>query len=372
MLLIIRKYVWIFVALCVLASCKREEEQQAPEPVVLNPGDTTGTFKPTPYVLKIPAGFPTLVIPANNPLTVEGVALGKKLFNDKMLSADNSISCASCHKQQFSFVDEAKFSTGVGGKTGVRNSMPLFNLGWAEMFNPTAHRFMWDGGNPDLENQVIAPIQNPVEMNQSLSVLEHKLKTHPEYPALFKKAFGTDSVTIKYVMFAIAQFERTLISGSSKYDKSKQGLASLTEQEQRGLSVFIREEKGGCFHCHGNDRSPFFTNYRFHNNGLDSIPVDKGLGAITGIAEDNGKFKVPSLRNLAFTAPYMHDGRFNTLEEVVEFYNSGVKSGPTTDQNLKDHVTRGGLNLTEQDKKDLVAFLNTLNDYEFLVDEKFK
>lgn len=365
----LKKYWLVALACCFLVSCQREEEQNAPDPIAV---DTTSKFKPTPYTLKIPYGFPSLTIPVNNPLTVEGVALGKKLFHDKLLSVDNSISCASCHKQEFAFVDNAKFSTGVDGKIGLRNAMPLFNLGWAEMFNPTAHRFMWDGGNPDLENQVIAPIQNPLEMNQGLSALEQKLRAHPEYPALFKKAFGVDSVTIKYVMYAIAQFERTLISAGSKYDKYKQGLVDLTEQELNGLSIFSREEKGGCFHCHGNDRSPFFTNYRFHNNGLDSIPTDKGLGAITDIAEDNGKFKVPSLRNLAFTAPYMHDGRFTTLEEVVEFYNSGVKSGLTTDQNLKNHVAQGGLKLTEQDKKDLIAFLNTLNDYEFLVNENFK
>lgn len=362
--------IFILAILCFLISCKREEAQDAPEPIV--PVDTVSVFKPTPYSLKIPYGFPALTIPANNPLTVEGVALGKKLFHDNILSADNSISCGSCHKQEFAFVDDAKFSSGVGGKKGLRNSMPLFNLGWAEMFNPTAHRFMWDGGNPDLENQVIAPIQNPLEMNQGLLALEQELRAHTEYPALFKKAFGIDSITIKYVMYAIAQFERTLISGGSKYDKYRQGLVDLNEQELNGLNVFTREDRGGCFHCHGNDRSPFFTNYRFHNNGLDSIPSDKGLGAITGISADDGKFKVPSLRNLAFTAPYMHDGRFTTLEEVVEFYNSGVRSGVTTDQNLKDHVSKGGLKLTEQDKKDLVSFLNTLNDHDFLINKNFR
>lgn len=364
---------WIYIgmlALGVLLACNKPEPLP-PDPALNDPGATDHS-EPTPYNMVYPPGFPVLKIPKDNPLTVEGVALGKKLFYDKLLSADNTIACASCHKQEHAFVDDKTFSLGVNGQTGVRNAMPLFNLGWAETFNPTNHRFMWDGGNPDLENQVLAPIQNPVEMNQNLKDLEQELRAHPEYPLLFKKAFGTDSITIKYVMYAIAQFERTLISAGSKYDKYKQGLAELTEQEFRGLDVFNREDKGGCFHCHGNDRSPFFTNFRYNNNGLDSIPTDKGLGAVTGDPNDNGLFKTPSLRNLSFTAPYMHDGRFNTLEEVIEFYNNGVKDGPTTDANLRMHVMQGGLKLTEQDKKDLVAFLRTLDDYEFLVNQKFR
>jgi cytochrome c peroxidase len=358
-------------AFCLFVACSKKD----PEPPQPGGESIDSPYKPTPYIISYPKGFPTMKIPANNPMTVEGVALGKKLFYDNLLSADNTIACASCHKQEYSFDDNKKFSEGVNGQLGVRNAMPLFNLGWAEMFNPTSHRFFWDGGASDLENQVIGPIQNPVEMNQDLKELEKELRAHPEYPQLFKKAFGIDSITIKYVMYAIAQFERTLISGNSKFDKYKRGEEQLTEQEFRGLDIFLVDTKGeggGCFHCHGNDISPFFTNFRFHNNGLDSIPTDLGLGKITGDPNDNGLFKVPSLRNLAFTAPYMHDGRFSTLEEVVEFYNSGVKNGPTTDANLRMHVQQGGLGLSEQEKQDLIAFLKTLNDYDFLTNPKFK
>ena len=204
--------IWIYIgmlALDVLLACNKPEPLP-PDPA-LNGPEPTGNSEPTPYNMVYPPGFPVLKIPKDNPLTVEGVALGKKLFYDKLLSADNTIACASCHKQEHAFVDDKKFSLGVNGQVGARNAMPLFNLGWAETFNPTSHRFMWDGGNPDLENQVLAPIQNPVEMNQNLKDLEQELRAHPEYPLLFKKAFGTDSITIKYVMYAIAQFERTLI-----------------------------------------------------------------------------------------------------------------------------------------------------------------
>lgn len=348
-------------------ACKKTGDDEAAHAV--SPVDTTEAL--APYKLVLPPGFPAMKIPPENLLTVEGVALGKKLFYDNILSADHSTSCGSCHKQHISFVDDEKFSTGINGGVGLRNAMPLFNLAWAEFFNPTVHRFMWDGTSTGMEEQVLLPIRNPLELGNSLLVLERNLRNHPTYPALFKRAFGIDSITIKYVGYAIAQFERTLISGSSKYDKYRQGLTDLTEEELNGLNVFSREDKGGCFHCHGNDRSPFFTDFRFHNNGLDSLPFDKGLGAVTNDPNDNGLFKTPSLRNLAFTAPYMHDGRFSTLEEVIEHYNNDVKVGPTTDANLVQHVKSGGLKLTEKDKRDLIAFINTLNDYEFLVDKRF-
>jgi cytochrome c peroxidase len=360
------------VCLIVLFSCKKEVEQDSPPAINPIPTDTgSGVYTPTPYKLNLPSWFPAMPIPKENPLTVEGVALGKKLFNDKLLSANNTISCGSCHQQEYAFSDNKKFSTGINDAVGIRNSMPLFNLAWAaNKFFP--HRFMWDGAAPDLENQVLAPLANPIEMDQDLAQLERKLQAHPDYPKLFKQAFGIDTVRIKYVMYAIAQFERTLISSNSKYDLYKVGKANLTAEEWRGFNVFLNIDKAGCVHCHGDDVSPFFTNFEFENNGLDSIPTDLGLFVITGKPEDKGKFKVPSLRNLKYTAPYMHDGRFNTLEEVVEFYNTGVKQGETTNADLKMHARQGGLHLTTREKSDLVAFLNTLNDEAFIVDEKFK
>ena len=351
------------------SSCTVNEELEPP--VVANPFPNN---TPTPYTINYPTGllWPRLKIPANNPLTVEGVALGKKLFYDNILSADNTISCSSCHVQGFSFSDSKKFSFGVNGQLGIRNAMPLFNLGWFE--DPSlvkgGHGFFWDGRISTLENQVLAPIEDPREMNQNLAVLEKELRAHAEYPALFKKAFGTDSITTRLIMFAIAQFERTLISGNAKFDQFKRGEVQLSDSELRGLSLYV-SERADCFHCHGNDRSPFFTDFKFHNNGLDSIPKDLGLGGITGRAEDMGLFKTPSLRNLSFSAPYMHDGRFKTIEEVIEFYNSGTKNGPTTDLNIIKNHPKGGLNLSQQDKLDLIAFLKTLDDYSYISDIRF-
>lgn len=365
------KLLWITAAITlqVFIACRVDDE-------IIPPADVQppSSNAPTPYTIVYPKGllWPRLKIPTDNPLTVEGIALGKKLFYDNILSADNSISCASCHVQNLSFGDSKKLSTGINGQLGLRNAMPLFNLGWFEDPNlvRNGHGFFWDGRVATLENQVLAPIEDPREMNQNLAELEQELRAHPEYPKLFKKAFGTDSITTRLIMYAIAQFERTLISGNSKFDQYKRGDVQLTESELRGLTLFTTEG-ADCFHCHGNDRSPFFTDFKFHNNGLDSIPKDQGLGGITGKAEDMGLFKTPSLRNLSFTAPYMHDGRFNTLEEVIEFYNSGTKNGATTDLNIIKNHPKGGLNLTAQNKADLIAFLKTLDDYTFITNPSF-
>jgi cytochrome c peroxidase len=367
----LNKILWVtaVITLQTFIACKVDDELKPPVDVQPPISST-----PTPYNINYPGGllWPRLKIPADNPLTVEGIALGKKLFYDNILSADNSISCASCHAQNLSFSDSKKLSVGINGQLGLRNAMPLFNLGWFEdpLLVKGGHGFFWDGRVATLENQAIAPIEDPREMNQNLAELEQELRAHAEYPALFKRAFGTDSITTRLVMFAIAQFERTLISGNSKFDQFKRGEIQLTESELRGLTLFTTE-RADCFHCHGNDRSPFFTDFKFHNNGLDSVPTDLGLGGITGKAEDRGLFKTPSLRNLSFTAPYMHDGRFNTLEEVIEFYNSGTKNGATTDLNIIKNHPKGGLNLSPQDKQDLIAFLKTLDDYSFITDLRF-
>lgn len=364
-------FILVTLAFFMMMGCKPNDELTPPiekKPII-------DSGKPTPYIINYPTGllWPRIKPSTQNPLTVEGVALGKKLFYDNILSSDNTISCASCHQPSLSFSDSKKISFGVSNRLGTRNAMPLFNLAWVEeppISNKTNHRLLWDGRVPDLENQVLAPLEDHNEMNQNLAELELELRNHPEYPALFKKAFGTDSITTRLVMFAIAQFERTLISGNAKFDKVKRGEAILTDSELRGLDLFTTE-RGDCFHCHGNDRSPFFTNFQFNNNGLDSLPIDKGLGAITGKAEDMGLFKTPSLRNLSFTAPYMHDGRFATIEEVIEFYNSGTKAGPTTDVNIIKNHPKGGLNLSPQDKLDLIAFLKTLDDYDFVTNPQF-
>lgn len=318
----------------------------------------------TPYPLQIPQGLSPMVIPADNPLTIEGVALGRKLFYDPLLSKNNMQSCASCHLQSLGFTDHGlRYSVGVDGIAGNRNSMPLINLGWSP-------RFFWDGRALTLEQQIFQPVTNPIEMNTTWPEVEDKLNTHAEYPNLFYKAFGIERIDSVHVVKAIAQFIRTLISGNSKFDKFLRQQAVLTPSEMNGLNIYTTE-KGDCFHCHGFDGSGQFTDFTFHNNGLDTDDemTDIGLMAVTGNPGDKGKFKTPTLRNIEVTAPYMHDGRFATLEEVIEHYDSGGKPSSTVDPLMK-HVGTG-LNLTAQEKLDLINFLKTLTDEDFLTDPRF-
>ncbi|WP_299884078.1 cytochrome c peroxidase [uncultured Lacinutrix sp.] len=330
----------------------------------------TEVYEPTPNSLEIPAIFEqniiAPVIPNNNPQTIEGVALGKKLFFDPILSGDETMSCANCHSPQNAFTDNTPTSDGINGVFGNRNSMPLFNLAWNY-----GERFAWDGKELSLERQALEPVQNTIEMNSNWDDVVNKLQTHPEYPELFRKAFKTTTITKELTAKAIAQFERTLISANSKFDRADQGLATLTPQEQNGLNVFLDEAKGDCFHCHGNPNNPLWTDNIFHNNGLDSTFSDLGLGAVTGDPNDNGKFKSPSLRNLAYTAPYMHDGRFSTLDEVIDFYSEGLQNSSTIDPLMKK-VDQGGVQLSDQDKADLKAFLLSLSDPSFLTNPDFQ
>lgn len=309
----------------------------------------------THFDLNIPAGLPVMNIPKDNPMTVEGIALGRKLFYDPILSADSTMSCASCHQFKNYFVDSTKaVSTGIDGIAGTRNSMPLFNIGYNKSF-------MWDGGIPDLESQVLAPIANPIELHEDISKVIDKLQRHPLYPSLFAKAFGSDKIITKNIMYAIAQFERTMISANSRFDKWKRGEISLTAQEMRGMDVYTSEEKGDCVHCHS--FGSVFTDFEFRNTGLDSIPVDKGRALITLKSEDEGKFKTPTLRNIARTAPYMHDGRFTTLHQCVQHYNRFFKYT----KNLASELAPKQKNrMNDQDVADLIAFLETLTDEEFL------
>ena len=335
-----------------------------------NQDNTDDIYTPIPYSLEIPELFQQKLIdpllPSNNPLTEEGVALGKKLFFDKKLSGNNTQSCASCHKPQNSFTDDTRFSDGIEGVFGVRNSMPLMNLAWN--FND---RFAWDGKELGLERQAIEPIKNPIEMHSDWGSVAAKLEQDPEYPTLFSKAFGTTTIDSILITKAIAQFERILISGNSKFDQYLLGNATLSLEELNGFTVFMDEEKGDCFHCHGSDNNPLWTDNGFHNNGLDTNFDDLGLGAVTGDPNDNGKFRSPSIRNLIFTAPYMHDGRFATLEEVINHYSEGLRFSSTIDPLMKK-VNQGGVQLTPQEKEDLKAFFLTLTDVEFINNPDFR
>lgn len=322
------------------------------------------TYTPIPYNLEIPQLFADKliapIIPTNNTLTEEGVALGKKLFFDPILSGDGTQSCATCHNPQLAFTDNLNTSVGADGFSGTRNSMPLFNLAW--VFD---EKFAWDGKEFGLENQAFEPVSNPTELHADWKNVVTQLQNDAEYPTLFYQAFGTRTIDSTLVTKAIAQFERTLISGNSKFDQFLTGEASLTSEEQNGFAIFMDEARGDCFHCHGSNNNPLWTDNQFHNNGLDATFSDLGLGGVTGDPSDNGKFRTPSLRNLIYTAPYMHDGRFATLEEVINHYSEGLQFSETIDPLMKK-VNQGGVGLSEKDKDDLKAFLLTLSDFEFV------
>ncbi|MDO7846105.1 cytochrome c peroxidase [Hymenobacter sp. M29] len=346
-----------------LAGCKHDSDTPDPEgPLV----------PPTAYNLTVPTNFPAMqTTPADNPLTNEGVALGRQLFYEKALSLNSTVACASCHKQELAFSDGLARATGVNGTTTTRSSMSLANLAWER-------KLTWDGAATGLENQARIPIENPLEMHQSLSAGVAKLQATDTYPALFRKAFGSSTISEANVLKALAQFERTLISGNSRFDRFQRGdRSALTAYEQQGLILFYTHPDathrgGNCSDCHAGDLQ---TDNAFRNNGLDATFTDKGLGALTGLATDNGKFRVPSLRNIALTAPYMHDGRFATLEQVMNHYNQQVvRNSPNVDPLLLEATnTRSGstLDLTTDEKAQIVAFMRTLTDSTFIKDPRF-
>ncbi len=332
--------------------------------------NTTNSYTPTPSPIEIPLVFENLIlapIPVlDNPQTVEGIALGRKLFYDPILSGDNSISCASCHAPDKAFTDGLVTSPGADGLLGTRNSMPLFNMAWNY-----DDQFFWDGAAFGLEEQALEPVANPIEMHNTWLNAVASLQQDLEYPTLFLQAFGSETISSENVTKAIAQFERTLISANAKFDRYLLGLETLTASELNGLNVFMDEAAGDCFHCHGSPSNPLWTDNQFHNNGLDATFVDLGLGAITGDPADNGKFRSPSLRNLLNTAPYMHDGRFATIDDVINHYSEGLVSSPTIDPLMKN-VAAGGNFLSAQEKEDLKAFLLTLTDETFLINPAYQ
>lgn len=312
----------------------------------------------TPYEFKMSATFPVPDLPRDNPLLMERVTLGKKIFFDKRVSINDAQSCADCHAPQKAFSDNIRVPLGANGEPGTRNSMPLFNLAWKK-------EFFWDGRAKSLREQVLEPIQNPIEMHQSLTNLVVKLAATNDYPALFIAAFGSPIITAEKIALALENYLLTLTSFDSKFDRVLRGEASFSATEQRGFELFATEfdpRRGqfgaDCFHCHG---GPLFQSQAFANNGLDATPLDWGREKVTGKPADRGKFSTPSLRNIALTAPYMHDGRFKTLTEVVRHYSSGVARSPTLDPNLAKHPD-GGVPLTPEDERALVAFLEALTD----------
>jgi cytochrome c peroxidase len=338
----------------------------------------------TPYFIQYPNFLSDMSnqvkSPDDNPLTKAGVELGRKLFYEPMLSANNKQACASCHNPANAFSDNVQFSEGTFGNLGLRNAMPLFNLSFQESkAADTIHRFLWDGSSVNLERQSLGPIENKIEMASDLRTIVPKLQGNPAYPPLFKKAFGTDSIYLYLVQKALAQFERTLLSFNSKYDEylKTKNFNVFSAQEKRGFSIFYSESnpvlqiKGGdCFHCHGQEKSFYLTDFKFRNNGLQKSPTDSGLFRITNQYNDIGKFKTPSLRNLVFTAPYMHDGSRKTIRDVINFYDSGGYASNWVDPNIGKHQPLG-LQLTEEQKEDLIAFILTMTDSSFVKNTAF-
>lgn len=358
-----------------IASCKDEEPPR---------------YSPVPYQIEIPFGFPTdLNIPADNPMTVEGIELGRILFYDGKLSGrtepDSLMSCATCHIQANGFecgVDHPQYIDGHPfGLTGILTPhymLPLFNQIWNKQ------GYFWNGlvglSNPDinfqnLEDIVRMGILAPHEINGDTSKTVELIKSIPGYPPLFEKAFGDDQITSDRISKAISQFVRTLISANSRFDQYLRGEVQLTPEEVNGFVLFTTEEGGDCFHCHGGDGNPLFTTNLFYNNGKDSIfngqfEDTRDRYHVTGDPMDIGAYRAPTLRNIEKTAPYMHDGRFKTLEEVIDFYSHNIVMSPSISP-LMHHATYGGVQLTPQEKSDLIAFLKTLTDLDFLNNPAF-
>jgi len=355
------KYFSLLILAILLANACKDDEMPM----------TVVELDDTPYILNYGALTPPS-LPADNALTVQGVHLGKMLFYEKMLSKDASQACADCHQQVDGFSDKRQFSIGVENLEGGRQAMPIFNMGWH------TNEFFWDGRASSLREQALKPIQDPLEMNETLDNVIAKLSTTQMYRDQFTRAFGTEEVTEDRIALALEQFMLSIVSHQSKYDKWLAGEADLTESEERGRLLFETEynpffpEFSGadCAHCHGGDN---FENDQYMNNGLDTDAsiTDIGREEVTNLPEDKAKFKVPTLRNIELTAPYMHDGRFATLEEVIDHYNEGTQTSSTVDPTIAN-TKDTGLFLDAQDKIDLINFLKTLTDPTLATNNDYK
>jgi len=322
-----------------------------------NKQDFSLPYHPTPLQLKIPAGWPKppVNIFANNPLTEEGFQLGRKLFYDGRLSKDGNFACASCHQQFAAFATyDHDLSHGFHDQFTTRNAPPLFNLAWATAFH-------WDGGVNHIEVQALSPMTAPNEMAENVDSVLKKIRRDTSYRRMFKAAFGSNVINSQRMLKALAQFAGSLVSSDSKYDKVKRGEDKFNPTEQRGYELF----KLRCNTCH---KEPLFTDQSFRNNGLtrNNFLKDDGRMRITGNPGDSLKFKVPSLRNVSVTYPYMHDGRLYSLANVIDHYNNGIQMSATLDSSL-----RKGIPFTTAEKNDLIYFLHTLKDTSFFNDKRF-
>ena len=334
---------------CLLLSCSRDDH----DAVIKGP---------EPMEIEIPENFPDPVYPLqNNPVTKQGFALGKKLFYDARLSRNNTISCGFCHLQPFAFTHHGHdVSHGIDDLLGRRNSLPIQNL---VFYNS----FFWDGGVHNLDLVPLNAIKNPVEMDQQPDSILAKLRKDDQYPQMFEAAFGTREITSEHFLQALSQFLCMLISANSRYDLYVRGDEQILEEDEKeGMQLF----KQHCSACHATD---LFTDQSYRNNGFsreEDFARDKGRAEITLDDNDIGKFKVPGLRNVEYTAPYMHNGRLLTLEAVLDFYTDHVQATATLDTLLKQHE-KPGFDLTGDEKKKIIAFLKTLSDEEFLSNRQF-
>ena len=310
--------------------------------------------------------------PAHNPITNHGATLGRVLFYEKALSKSNTIACASCHKQEQGFSDNIALSEGWEGHKTKRHSMALVNAKYYR-----TGKFFWDERAATLEEQVLMPIQDSVEMGLTLTEMETRLNNLPYYKPLFYNAFGSDEITTEKAALALAQFVRSIVSYQTKYDEGRAQVSTLfepfpnfTEGENKGKQLFNGFNDVMCVSCHGTEA---LVADEGRNNGLDLSTTDLGIGGISGNPSEVSEFKTPSLKNIMLTAPYMHDGRFATIEEVLEHYNSGIENHPTLDPELKNLITGlpRPMNMTAKDKQALIAFLHTLTDSVLVKDQKF-
>lgn len=361
------------------AACSKEDAGTATAPVI--PAEQKPVLPETPFdyagvMNDMPLHYRQLLrtnpsfdnTPAGNPVTNDGATLGRVLFYDKNLSFNGKTACASCHHQEKGFSDTTAFSAGLNGGLTRRNAV---QLGFLRFFQNK--KMFWDTRANDLEDQVLRPVTDPVEMGMpSQDAMVDKLNKLSYYPALFEKAYGTKEISADRAAKALAQFIRAMASFQSKFDKGVDaGFSNFTINEEKGLE----KATSYCGKCHsdlvtiaqGLPPTFLFMNMAPQNNGLDAVYTDNGVGEITGLSRDNGKFKVPSLRNIELTGPYMHDGRFATLEQVLDHYQSGIKAHP----NLSDKLDAGGLFFPDSEKRDILAFLKTLTDNEMTRDVKF-
>lgn len=323
----------------------------------------------TPYAFPDLRFFPKMPVPPGKTISKEAVGLGRYLFYDPILSRDCTFSCASCHNQAYAFSDAPKrFSSGIDGNLTKRNTMPLFNLAWYPSF-------FWDGKASTIENQVLFPVRAHDEMDLDWKTAAQRLQNIPYYRSQFSLVYGGKPIDSLMIADAIGQFERTLLSYRSKYDMVFAGKAKFSDDEYAGFVLANDMTGADCLHCHTTDADALGTTGKFSNNGLDGYASpaqypDQGQAAVSGKKEDAGKFKIPSLRNTGFTAPYMHDGRFSTLGQVVDFYSDSLKAGANVDSKM-EFAHQGGAHLSPDEKRQLLAFLRTLNDSAFVRDPEF-